>query len=71
MSIRDLFSPDTQSDMHDVIWLLKEQVYHPQHVKIAEGQTLKAWSGHFCKTPRANYNHIQKGGVWARNEASP
>ena len=62
---------DTPADMHDISWMLKEQVYHPQHVKIAEGQTLKAWSGHFCKTPRVNANHLQTGGVWERNAANP
>lgn len=62
---------DTPDEMHDIILMLKEQVYHPQRVKIAEGQTLKAWSGHFCKTPRVNYNHLQTGGVWERNAANP
>ena len=61
---------NTLDDMHDVIWMIKEQVYHPQRVKIAEGQTLKAWSGNFCKTPRANWNHLKTGGVWQINPAN-
>lgn len=60
----------TVADMHEIIWMIKEQVYHPQHVKIAAGQTLKAWSGNFCKTPRVNANHIKTGGVWQINSAN-
>ncbi|MDH5517729.1 MAG: hypothetical protein OEY36_07910 [Gammaproteobacteria bacterium] len=71
MATNSLDSQNTISDMHSQIWMIKEQVYHPQHVKIAQGQTLKVWSGHFCKTPNANINHLRIGGVWDDNPANP
>ena len=69
-SMSYISGPLTKADMHtELPSMQKSDIYHPQVVKIKQGQRLKVWSGYFCKSTT---NHadtaLGKGKIWQRNE---